>query len=81
MLRLTELKLPLDHAPDAVAAAVIAHLALAPGELTSCTVFQARLGCAQTQFNTTRLCSGHRGYRRSRSTRASARRPAAASSA
>ena len=40
MLRLTEIKLPLDHAADAVAAAVIAHLGLAPDELKSCAVFK-----------------------------------------
>jgi uncharacterized protein len=40
MLRLTELKLPLDHAPATLEAAVIAHLGLAPGELKSCTVFK-----------------------------------------
>ena len=40
MLRLTELKLPLDHGPGAIEAAVIAHLGLAPDELNSCTVFK-----------------------------------------
>ncbi len=38
MLRLTELKLPLDHAPDALDAAVRAKLGLRDGELLSCTV-------------------------------------------
>ncbi|PWS35420.1 hypothetical protein DFH01_17520 [Falsiroseomonas bella] len=38
MLRLTELKLPLEHAPGAVEAALVARLGLRPGELLSCTV-------------------------------------------
>ncbi|WP_137178786.1 NAD(P)/FAD-dependent oxidoreductase [Roseomonas sp. AR75] len=38
MLRLTELKLPLDHPPGAVEAALVARLDLRPGELLSCTV-------------------------------------------
>jgi uncharacterized protein len=40
MLRLTEIKLPLDHAPEALQAAVIAHLGIAADELKSCTVFK-----------------------------------------
>ena len=40
MLRLTEIKLPLDHGPGALEAAIAADLGLAPGELTSCTVFK-----------------------------------------
>ena len=40
MLRLTELKLPLDHAATAIEAAVIAHLGIAPADLTSCIVFK-----------------------------------------
>ena len=38
MLRLTEIRLPLNHAPQAVAAAAIARLKIEPGELISCTV-------------------------------------------
>jgi uncharacterized protein len=38
MLRLTELRLPLDHPPEALAAAVQARLGLQPGELLSVEV-------------------------------------------
>jgi uncharacterized FAD-dependent dehydrogenase len=38
MLRVTEIRLPLNHAPEAIAAAVIARLKIEPGELISCTV-------------------------------------------
>ncbi len=40
MLRLTELKLPLDHAPDAVPQAVVAYLGIAADDLKSCTVYK-----------------------------------------
>ena len=40
MLRLTEIKLPLDHPPEAIANAAIARLKIAPEELISCTVFR-----------------------------------------
>jgi uncharacterized FAD-dependent dehydrogenase len=40
MIRLTQLKLPLDHAPGAIEQAAIARLQLAPGELLQCTVFK-----------------------------------------
>ena len=40
MLRLTEIKLPLDHPPEAVAAAAVARLRIAPDDLISCTVFR-----------------------------------------
>src|SRR5579884_2168313 len=40
MLRLTEIKLPLDHPPEAIAAAAIARLKIAPKDLLSCTVFR-----------------------------------------
>jgi uncharacterized FAD-dependent dehydrogenase len=40
MLRLTEIKLPLDHPPEAIAAAAVARLRIAPGDLLSCTVFR-----------------------------------------
>jgi uncharacterized FAD-dependent dehydrogenase len=40
MLRITELKLPLDHAPEALAAAVCARLALAPAQLAGLHVFR-----------------------------------------
>ncbi len=40
MLRLTEIKLPLDHPPEALGAAVIAHLGMEPDELKSCSVFK-----------------------------------------
>ncbi len=38
MLRLTELKLPLGHAPDAIAVAAAERLGVAPGALLGCTV-------------------------------------------
>jgi uncharacterized protein len=38
MLRLTELKLPLDHAPDALHEAVLARLGLAPDDLLSLSI-------------------------------------------
>ncbi len=40
MLRLTEIKLPLDHPPEALAAAAVVRLRIAPNELVSCTVFR-----------------------------------------
>jgi uncharacterized FAD-dependent dehydrogenase len=40
MIRLTELKLPLDHAPDALRDAVLARLAIPPHQLGDVTVFR-----------------------------------------
>jgi len=40
MLRLNQIRLPLDHSPDAIAKAVIARLRIAPDQLISCTVFR-----------------------------------------
>ncbi|MCD6034664.1 MAG: putative FAD-dependent dehydrogenase [Rickettsiales bacterium] len=40
MLRLTEIKLPLDHSAEAIAEAAIARLRIAPGDLISCAVFR-----------------------------------------
>ena len=40
MLRLTELKLPLDHEPDALTAAVLARLKVMPDQLVSFSVFR-----------------------------------------
>jgi uncharacterized protein len=40
MLRLTEIKLPLDHSPEAIAKAAIARLGVNPSDLVSCTVFR-----------------------------------------
>ena len=40
MLRLTEIKLPLDHPPEAIASAALAKLRIAPGDLIACTVFR-----------------------------------------
>ena len=40
MLRLTEIKLPLDHPPEAIAKAALAKLGIAAKELLSCTVFK-----------------------------------------
>lgn len=40
MLRLTEIKLPLDHPTEAIAAAAAARLRIQPSELLSCTVFR-----------------------------------------
>ena len=40
MLRLTEIKLPLDHPPEAIAKAAIAKLRVSASELVSCTVFR-----------------------------------------
>ena len=40
MIRLTEIKLPLDHAPDAIAKAAVSRLGVAAGDLVSCTVFR-----------------------------------------
>ncbi|MCC7389462.1 MAG: hypothetical protein IT431_11905 [Phycisphaerales bacterium] len=40
MLRLTEIRLPLDHPPEAIARAAAARLRIAPGELISCTVYR-----------------------------------------
>jgi uncharacterized FAD-dependent dehydrogenase len=40
MLRLTEIKLPLDHTPEALAAAAVARLRIPSQELISCAVFR-----------------------------------------
>ena len=40
MLRLTELKLPLDHAPEALHALTAKTLGIAPGDITNLTVFK-----------------------------------------
>jgi uncharacterized protein len=40
MLRLTELKLPLDHADDAIEAAVLRRLQIKPQDLIGCSVFR-----------------------------------------
>eukprot|EP01035_Chromulina_nebulosa_P065005 gene65005-88941_t len=40
MLRITELRLPLDHAEDALRPAVVARLGLAPEHLAGFTVFK-----------------------------------------
>jgi uncharacterized FAD-dependent dehydrogenase len=40
MLRLTEIKLPLDHPPEAIADAALERLGIPPAELISCTVFR-----------------------------------------
>jgi len=40
MLRLTEIKLPLDHTPEAIATEAIARLCIAPQDLVSCTVYR-----------------------------------------
>lgn len=40
MLRLTEIKLPLDHPPEAIAKAAAVKLGVASSELKSCTVFK-----------------------------------------
>lgn len=40
MIRLTDIKLPLDHAPEAIAEAAIARLKIAPSDLLSCSVFK-----------------------------------------
>ena len=40
MLRLTEIKLPLDHPPEAIAKAAMARLNIAAADLLSCTVFR-----------------------------------------
>jgi uncharacterized FAD-dependent dehydrogenase len=40
MLRLTDIKLPLDHPPEAIAEAAAARLKIPPRDLLSCTVFR-----------------------------------------
>ncbi|MBL0318074.1 MAG: NAD(P)/FAD-dependent oxidoreductase [Alphaproteobacteria bacterium] len=40
MLRLTEIKLPLNHSAEAITDAAIARLGIAPHDLISCTVFR-----------------------------------------
>jgi uncharacterized FAD-dependent dehydrogenase len=40
MLRLTELKLPLDHAPEAITAAVLERLAIGVDDLVGCSIFR-----------------------------------------
>ena len=40
MLRLTDVKLPLDHPPEAIAEAAMARLKVSPQELLSCRIFR-----------------------------------------
>jgi hypothetical protein len=40
MLRLTEIKLPLDHGPDALSPAILKRLGIAAGDLESFTIFK-----------------------------------------
>lgn len=40
MLRLNQIRLPLDHSPEAIGEAAITRLRLPPGHLISCTVFR-----------------------------------------
>ena len=40
MIRLTEIKLPLDHGPEAIARAALAKLGIAASEMLSCTLFR-----------------------------------------
>lgn len=40
MIRLSEIKLPLDHPPEAISKAAIARLGIPVGDLLSCTVFR-----------------------------------------
>ena len=40
MLRLTGIRLPLDHRPEAIAKAAISRLRIAPNQLVACTVFR-----------------------------------------
>lgn len=40
MLRLTEIKLPLDHPPEAIEQAALARLKIAKADMLSCTVFR-----------------------------------------
>ena len=40
MLRITELRLPLDHAEDALRPAIVARLGVADADLQSFTVFR-----------------------------------------
>jgi uncharacterized protein len=40
MLRLTDIKLPLNHPPEAIPKAAAAKLGISPQEMTSCTVFR-----------------------------------------
>lgn len=40
MIRITEIKLPLDHTPDAITKAVLAKLGIGVGDLLSCSMFK-----------------------------------------
>ena len=40
MLRLTEIKLPLDHAPEALEAAILKRLEIAASDLAGFTIFR-----------------------------------------
>ncbi|MCC7260422.1 MAG: NAD(P)/FAD-dependent oxidoreductase [Alphaproteobacteria bacterium] len=40
MIRLSEIKLPIDHPPEAIREAAVARLKVAPQDVTSCTVFR-----------------------------------------
>ena len=56
MLRLTEIKLPLDHQPEAIAEAAIAKLDIPARDLISCTVFR-RAHDARKKSNITLIYS------------------------
>jgi uncharacterized FAD-dependent dehydrogenase len=40
MIRLTDIKLPLDHLPEAIAEAVLSRLKITSAELISCNIFR-----------------------------------------
>ncbi len=47
MLRITELKLPLDHPDEALRPAIVQRLGIADSELLDFSLVQAQLRCAQ----------------------------------
>jgi uncharacterized protein len=50
MIRLTELKLPLDHSPDALPALIAQTLGLTPADVTRFTVFKRSFDARKAQL-------------------------------
>ena len=52
MIRVSELKLPLDHAPEALPALVASTLGIAPGDIASHTVYKRSFDARKAELLT-----------------------------
>ena len=60
MLRITEIKLPLDHPEDAIASAILKKLQIPPEELLSYTIFKRSYDARKKARNSACLYCGCR---------------------